>query len=124
MVKDMAMSLLTTLATFWLFSLVIDNGAIAAAGASEPSFWVNLAVFSMLLSPVSLLLGIVSNIISRRHERQADAFAKDYGYGPAEASGLKKISAQALSNLTPHPVVVFMEHSHPTLAERVEFLEK
>ena len=84
----------------------------------------NLAVFSMLLSPVSLLLGIVTNIISRRHERQADAFAKDFGYGPAEASGLKKISAQALSNLTPHPVVVFMEHSHPTLAERVEYLEK
>ena len=125
MIKDMAMSLLTTLATFWLFSLVIDNSTIAAAaGASEPSFWVNLAVFSMLLAPVSLLLGIVTNIISRKHERQADAFAKDHGYGPAEASGLKKISAQALSNLTPHPVVVFMEHSHPTLAERVEFLEK
>ena len=77
----------------------------------------------MLLSPVQLALGIVTNAISRRHEHQADAFAKEYGYGPAEASGLKKISSQALSNLTPHPVVVFIEHSHPPLADRVEFLE-
>ena len=120
----MVSSLFTTLVTFWLFSQVIDNVSVAAAaGASVPSFWVNLAVFSMLLAPLDLLLGIVSNVISRRHEHQADAFAKKYGCGPAEASGLKKISSQALSNLTPHPVVVFVEYSHPTLAERVVFLE-
>ena len=34
------------------------------------------------------------------HEWQVDPFAKDYGYGLTEASGLKKISAQTLSNLT------------------------
>ena len=123
-VKGMISSLLTTLVTFWLFSLVIDCPSVAAAaGATQPSFWVNLAVFSMLLAPLDVLLGIVSNVISRRHERQADTFAKRYGYGPAEAFGLKKISAQALSNLTPHPTVVFVEHSHPTLADRVEYLE-
>ena len=124
LLKDIVSTLITTLATFWLFSLFIDNEAIAsAAGCAEPSFWVNLTVFAMLLSPVQLALGIVTNAISRRHEHQADAFAKEYGYGPAEASGLKKISSQALSNLTPHPVVVFIEHSHPPLADRVEFLE-
>lgn len=124
LVKGMVSSLVTTLVTFWLFSLVIDSPSVAAAaGASQPSFWVNLAVFSMLLAPLDLVLGIVSNVISRRHEHQADAFAKKYGYGPAEASGLKKISAQALSNLTPHPTVVFVQHSHPTLADRVTFLE-
>ena len=124
LVKNMSSSLATTLVTFWLFSLVIDNATIAAAaGASGPSFWVNLAVFSMLLAPLDVILGIVSNVVSRRHEHQADAFAKRYGYGPAEASGLKKIASQALSNLTPHPAVVFVEHSHPTLADRVTFLE-
>ena len=124
LIKDMASTLLTMLVTFWLFSLVIDNSAVAAAaGATEPSFWVNFAVFSMLLAPIDLVLGIVSNVISRRHERQADAFAKKYGFGPSEASGLKKISAQALSNLTPHPTVVFVAHSHPTLADRVTYLD-
>ena len=124
LIKDMVSSLLTTLVTFWLFSLIIDNGTIAvAAGASAPSFWVNLAVFSMLLAPIDVILGVVSNINSRRHEHQADAFAKRYGYGPAEASGLKKIASQALSNLTPHPTVVFVQYSHPTLADRVTYLE-
>ena len=122
--KGMVSAIVTNLLTFWLFSLVINNIHFAqAAGCSEPSFWVNMTVFSLLLSPLDLVLNVVSNIISRKHERQADAFAKKYGYGKPEASGLKKISSQALSNLTPHPVVVFVEHSHPTLAERVEFLE-
>ena len=105
----------TNLLMFWLFSLFIGSSALAAtAGCAEPSFHVNLAVFSLIYTPLSLLLDLVTNVISRRHERQADAFARAHGYGPAEASALKK-----LANLTPHPVVVFTEYSHPTLNERV-----
>ena len=84
----------------------------------------NLAVFSLIYTPVSLVLDIVTNVISRGHERQADAFAAAHGMGPAEASALKKMSAKSLANLTPHPLVVFTEYSHPTLAERVESLTK
>ena len=115
----------TNLLMFWLFSLLIGNGALAAAaGCSAPSFHVNLAVFSLIYTPLNLLLDILTNIISRRHERQADAFAASHGVGPAEASALKKMSAKSLANLTPHPVVVFVEYSHPTLYERVQSLLK
>ena len=103
----------TNLLMFWLFSLFIGSSALAAAaGCAEPSFHVNLAVFSLIYTPLSLLLDLVTNVISRRHERQADAFARAHGYGPAEASALKKMSAKSLANLTPHPVVVFTEYSH------------
>ncbi|MBR6869706.1 MAG: M48 family metallopeptidase [Bacteroidales bacterium] len=113
----------TNLLMFWLFSLFIGSSALAAAaGCAEPSFHVNLAVFSLIYTPLSLLLDLVTNVISRRHERQADAFARAHGYGPAEASALKKMSAKSLANLTPHPVVVFTEYSHPTLYERVKSL--
>ncbi len=113
----------TNLLMFWLFSLFIGSSALAAAaGCAEPSFHVNLAVFSLIYTPLSLLLDLVTNVISRRHERQADAFARAHGYGPAEASALKKMSAKSLANLTPHPVVVFTEYSHPTLYERVKAL--
>ena len=113
----------TNLLMFWLFSLFIGSDALAAAAGCEvASFHVNLAVFSLIYTPLSILLDIVTNIISRRHERQADAFAAAHGMGPAEASALKKMSAKSLANLTPHPVVVFVEYSHPTLAERVAFL--
>ena len=113
----------TNLLMFWLFSLFIGSSALAAAaGCAEPSFHVNLAVFSLIYTPLSLLLDLVTNVISRRHERQADAFARAHGYGPAEAFALMKMSAKSLANLTPHPVVVFTEYSHPTLYERVKSL--
>ena len=113
----------TNLLMFWLFSLFIGSKDLAlAAGCSEPSFHVNLAVFSLIYTPLSLLLDIVTNVLSRRHERQADAFAAAHGCGPAEAAALKKMSAKSLANLTPHPIVVFAEYSHPTLYERVKTL--
>ena len=115
----------TNLLMFWLFSLLIGSSALAAAaGCAEPSFHVNLAVFSLIYTPLSILLDIVTNVISRRHERQADAFATTHGMGPAEASALKKMSAKSLANLTPHPLVVFTEYSHPTLNERVQNLTR
>ena len=113
----------TNLLMFWLFSLFIGSSALAAAaGCDAPSFHLNLAVFSLIYTPLNLLLDVLTNVISRRHERQADAFAADHGAGPAEASALKKMSAKSLANLTPHPVVVFVEYSHPTLYERVKSL--
>lgn len=113
----------TNLLMFWLFSLFIGSAALAAAaGCAEPSFHVNLAVFSLIYTPLSILLDIATNVISRRYERQADAFAAAQGLGNAQASALKKMSAKSLANLTPHPVVVFTEYSHPTLYERVAAL--
>ena len=113
----------TNLLMFWLFSLFIGSEELAAAaGCQAASFHVNLAVFSLIYTPLSLLLDIATNVISRRHERQADAFAAAHGLGHAEASALKKMSAKSLANLTPHPLVVFTEYSHPILAERVRAL--
>lgn len=111
---------LNNLVMFWIISLILGSKSIAAAaGCEEPSFYVNLLVFGMLMTPLNLVLDLLDIILSRKHEWEADTFAKDHGCGPAEASGLKKISAQSLSNLTPHPIVVMFEYSHPTLAERV-----
>ncbi|MBO4564098.1 MAG: M48 family metallopeptidase [Bacteroidaceae bacterium] len=123
-VQSLFVGLLTTLVTFYLFGLIIDNPSIAAAaGSSEPSFYVNLTVFSMLYAPLTMVLGIVSSVWSRKNERQADRFALEHGVGADEASALKKMSAKSLSNLTPHPFVVFVSYSHPTLKERVETLD-
>lgn len=125
LVKDMVSAAVESLVMFWLVSLILGSNTIAAAaGCAEPSFWINVQVFAMLLAPIGLIQGLVDNSISRKHEREADTFAKEHGVGPAEASALKKMSAQALSNLTPHPIVVKMEYSHPTLAERVEMLQR
>ena len=119
-IQSLFIGMLTSLVTLYLFGLVIDSPAVAAAAGSEvPSFYVNLTVFSLIYAPLTMVLGVVGNVWSRHNERQADAFARLHGVGEAEARALKKMSAKSLSNLTPHPLVVFVSYSHPTLAERV-----
>ena len=81
-----------------------------------------MLVFGVLYTPLSLLLGLAGNVLSRSNEFQADAFVKENGMADALVSALKKLSAQSLSNLTPHPAYVFFNYSHPTLYERVKAL--
>ena len=122
-VFSMVEGLATSLVTFILLGLCLDSHELAAAAGSQmPTFHVNVVIFSLLYTPLNILLGIVTNMRSRHNERQADHYALAHGVGPAEASALKKMSAKSLANLTPHPAVVFTSYSHPTLAERVTTL--
>ncbi len=123
-IKDMASALILNFVMFYLFSLVIDNKEIAAAaGCDVPSFHINMTVFMLLFTPIQIIISLISNVLSRRHEWEADEFACQYGLGKNLCSSLKKMSAQSLSNLTPHPVVVYTQYSHPTLLQRVEHFE-
>lgn len=124
MTKMVVMMLSMMLLTLWLFSLVIDSKEVAmAAGCEMPSFHINIMVFSMLFTPISMLTDMFTAIISRRHEWEADEFARVHGQGEGISEALKKMSKHSLANLTPHPLVVFMEYSHPTLLNRVKHLE-
>ena len=77
----------------------------------------------MLYSPVSTLIGIGMNLFSRKNEYEADNFAAvTTGNPEAMIATLKKLSADNLSNLTPHPLAVFLEYSHPTALQRIEAL--
>lgn len=93
--------------------------ALGYHGASEPVFHLSLIAFGILFSPIENILGIVSNAISRKMEFQADLFAAQHGMGNALVRSLKKLSAENLSNLTPHPAYVFVNYSHPPLFQRV-----
>jgi len=77
----------------------------------------------LLYSPLSLLLGILMNVISRKHEFEADRFAGKNYNSKALQDALKKLSVNNLSNLKPHPVYVFFHYSHPPLLERLKALE-
>ncbi len=64
------------------------------------------------------------NYRSRKFEYQADDYAKNTFAGKPLISGLKKLSKNSLSNLTPHPLYVFAHYSHPALLQRFKNLEK
>jgi STE24 endopeptidase len=103
-----------------LFSWLVSNPALSQAlGVNVPKFHIGLIAFGVLYSPLSFLLGIGMNVLSRKNEYQADAFAARYGLGGELVSALKKLSVNNLSNLTPHPLYVFFHYSHPTLLQRI-----
>ena len=64
------------------------------------------------------------NMLSRKNEYEADDYAKNTSSGPALQSALKKLSADSLSNLYPHPLYVFVHYSHPPLINRLKALNK
>ena len=120
-VKTIISSAITSLIMFALFGYFVSSEALSTAlGGSEPCFHLGMFAFMLIYTPISLLLGILSHIISRKNEYEADAFAAKHGCGDALCSALKKISSEALSNLQPHPVNVFVNYSHPTLLQRIE----
>ncbi len=92
-------------------------------GAKESSFYMGILAFGLLYSPISLLLGIIMNALSRKHEFEADNFSGEKYNPEALQSALKKLSVDNLSNLNPHPYYVFVYYSHPTLLQRLKALD-
>lgn len=118
-------AIITTGFTLWLLSLFIGNPLLSEAlNVSQPSFHIGLIAFGVLYSPISGITGLFMNHLSRKFEYQADDYAKNTFAGKPLISGLKKLSKNSLSNLTPHPLYVFAHYSHPTLLQRFRNLEK
>ena len=113
-------AILTTGFTLWLLSLFIGNPVLSEAlHVSKPSFHIGLIAFGVLYSPISGVTSLLMNYLSRKFEYQADDFAKATFAATPLISGLKKLSKNSLSNLTPHPLYVFAHYSHPTLLQRL-----
>ena len=109
----------------WLLSMAVSHPALSQAlGAQAPSLPLGLLAFGILYAPVSFVLGIFMNMLSRKNEFEADRYAKETFAGPPLAEALKKLSANNLSNLQPHPLYVFFYYSHPPLLQRLEALNK
>lgn len=85
------------------------------AGALAPAF----LLFGLLSGLVTFWFSPLMNLLSRKHEYEADAFARNAVGGPAPMTGaLRKLALKNLSNLTPHPWFSAFFYSHPTLVER------
>jgi STE24 endopeptidase len=117
-------SILITGLMLFLLSVVVSSPSLSRAlGTQNASFHLGLIVFGILYSPLSLLIGLLTNYISRKNEFAADRFAGEYYKSGILAAALKKLSVKNLSNMMPHPAYVFFHYSHPPLLQRLERLE-
>ncbi len=82
------------------------------------------AAMSSVTAPFLTLLMFPVTVMGRRFEYRADAMAVQAGYGSDMISALTKLSRDNLSDLNPHPVIVALEHSHPTISQRFDAIEK
>lgn len=119
-------------------SAVMMFGGFAAIAWLARSLWFN-TTFGFPpgeLAPSFLLFGLLSglvmfwfspltNLLSRKHEYEADAFARDAMGSPVAMVGaLRKLAQKNLTNLTPHKWFSGFHYSHPTLVEREAALVK
>ena len=125
-IKMILVSIIQTGIMFYLLSFFLGNSQLSEAfRMTETSIYSSLVFFGFLYSPINLFISIAFNRFSRKNEFEADYYAA-HSTGTAELliTGLKKLCQANLSNLTPHPVMVFLHYSHPPVLTRIQKLKK
>ncbi len=124
--KLMACSLLNMAAmTGMIAAFVLIPQISLDYGFAEPSVvFAVIALMGVVMGPIMRLLAIPTNYMSRAFEYRADNTAVKAGYGPELVSSLKKLTKDNLSDLNPHPLIVALEHNHPTLSSRIANVER
>jgi STE24 endopeptidase len=109
---------------FLLSKFAFNTELSQALGAKSYAMHLNLVAFTMMYAPISSITSILMNLLSRKNEFEADDYASETYSSKALQVALKKLSVNNLSNLTPHPAVVFVSYSHPPMLARLKNLEK
>ena len=80
-------------------------------------------IMSVEFAVIAPLFGLVANAFSRKAEYRADAQAVQEGYADALISSLKLMAKSNYINLSPDPLLVKLQYSHPTISQRINAIE-
>ncbi|KAJ1565094.1 CAAX prenyl protease 1 [Nowakowskiella sp. JEL0078] len=123
--KQLTISQIHIFVIFYLFSLFIhDNLLYTSFGFSTQPILIGFILFQFIYSPIESVIGFLMNLLSRKFEFEADAFAKKLGYVSELKSGLVKIHVKNLGSMNPDPLYSAYHYSHPPLVERLDALGK
>jgi len=121
--KGMFSSIIQIGLTLYMLSLFLNLPDLSEAiGVSSHSIYTGLIAFSLLFSPISSIMSFFTSLVSRRNEYQADDFVKQFGLSNSLISALGNLTQKNYSNPNPHPLVVLLTYSHPSLVQRVNNL--
>jgi len=86
--------------------------------------YVGLFLMGALFSPLGYFAQPLASAISRKYEREADDYTLTLiQRAEPMVKALKRLAADNLANLTPHPLYAWFYYSHPPLVERIERLK-
>lgn len=130
-VQRLGVSLLQSAALFFLIGLVTTADGVfaqqlfAAFGVATITPAMGLLLFAVMITPLSRVLGLLSQAWSRRHEFEADAYAARVTGRPQDLiAALSKLSHDHLAHPTPHAFHTALHASHPPVAARVAALQQ
>ena len=117
-------SFIFSLASLALLGYLIKQGwFFHGLGISEPSSHTALVLFSLTLPVFSFFITPISNLISRKHEFQADAFAASHTDANDLISSLTKLYRENSSTLSPDKYYSAFHDSHPSATLRIARLQ-
>ena len=125
-IYNMITGVLHTGILLFLLSIMMENQLLFDAFLMEnTSIYGTIVFFGLLFTPVGLVISPLIGLISRKHEYEADLWAVDtITDRQFLVSGLKKLAATNLSNLSPNPLFVALNYSHPPLADRIKKINR
>jgi STE24 endopeptidase len=118
--RMLALSLFMVLAGFFVIDQLAATGwFLPGLGFAEPSMAAVFLLVALLGGVVTFWFAPIVNLLSRKHEYEADAYAVGVtGSRDSMIGALRKLVEKNLGNLTPHPIYSRFYYSHPTFAER------
>jgi STE24 endopeptidase len=122
--KSMLLSILMTFAGFALLAWLLDSTWFySAMGIQSPSTHTALILFMMVLPVFTYFISPLFSALSRKHEFEADDFAKQQSDYRALISALVNMYRDNASTLTPDPIHSMFYDSHPPASIRIAHLE-
>ena len=124
--KQLLLAEFLSLAGFYAVAKLLDWTLMYQTfGFLEPIPYVGLFLMGALFSPVGYFAQPLASAISRKFEREADDYSLTLiQRAEPMVSALKRLAADNLANLTPHPIYAWFYYSHPPLVERIERLKR
>jgi STE24 endopeptidase len=108
----------------FLFSKVVNSTAFYQSfGFEQPDVSVGLVLFSYLYSTFANFLRFVTNLVQRRFEYAADAFALSQGLRLRQALIKMNGIDHAASHVLPDPWYSLYHFAHPPLSERLAWMD-
>ena len=121
----LVMELLSLIAFYVVAQLLNWPLLYRTFGFSEPVTYVGLLLIGALFSPLGYFVQPLGSAFSRKFEREADDYALGLiPSGEPLVQAFKRLAADNLANLTPHPLYAWFYYSHPPLVERILRLKK
>lgn len=110
--------------TVTIGSVLTFDSLATAFNLDEMIFGFGLIMVFILLEPISFVVSIVTNVLSRKAEYKADHFSGKFVDKTHMITALKVLASENFSNLNPHKAYAFVYYSHPDMSNRLRAISE